>query len=77
MSRFLLVSLALFCASVNLVSSLIEILDNQPIVNIENGELAGIYAKSRDGRTFASFKGIPYANPPDRFKVNSKLYYIL
>ncbi|XP_043271072.1 venom carboxylesterase-6-like [Venturia canescens] len=35
-----------------------------PIVQIKNGTLEGIVVKSRNGREIASFRGIPYAQPP-------------
>jgi len=68
MNQFLLVFVSLLTVSVDLVFS-IGYLENHPHVKIGNGELVGIYSKSRDGREFASFMGIPYANQPDRFEV--------
>lgn len=43
-----------------------------PIVEIKNGTLEGSIKKSKSGRNFYSFRGIPYALPPVgelRFKV--------
>lgn len=44
-----------------------------PVVQISKGAIRGQILKSRDGRDFYSFTGIPYAKPPIddlRFKVN-------
>lgn len=44
-----------------------------PVVQISKGALRGQILKSRNGRDFYSFTGIPYAKPPIddlRFKVN-------
>lgn len=44
-----------------------------PVVHVTKGALRGQILKSRDGRDFYSFTGIPYAKPPIndlRFKVN-------
>lgn len=49
---------------------------SNPIVNIKNGTLEGSLMKSRKGREFAAFRGIPYALPPLgelRFEVSRKL----
>ena len=35
-----------------------------PIVKIKNGTLEGTFMRSRKGREFAAFRGIPYALPP-------------
>lgn len=35
-----------------------------PVVKIKNGTLSGLIMKTRRGREFASFRGIPYAIPP-------------
>lgn len=43
-----------------------------PVIKITTGEVRGHILKSRDGRDFYSFSGIPYAKPPIgdlRFKV--------
>lgn len=40
-----------------------------PTINIPQGSLVGSYETSRAGRTFASFKGIPYARVGQRFTV--------
>ncbi|XP_051166329.1 venom carboxylesterase-6 [Leptopilina boulardi] len=37
---------------------------SNPIVNIKNGTLEGTIMKSRKGKEFAAFRGIPYALPP-------------
>lgn len=42
---------------------------DRPQVHILDGVLEGIYLKSRDGRLYSAFMGIPYANPPERFEV--------
>lgn len=42
-------------------------------INLLQGQLFGSTLKSRDGRDFMAFQGIPYAEPPIgdlRFKVN-------
>lgn len=36
----------------------------KPLANIKNGTLAGTVMKSRKGREFFGFRGIPYALPP-------------
>lgn len=44
-----------------------------PVVNTAKGAIGGRTLKSRDGRDYHSFIGIPYAKPPVdelRFKVN-------
>ncbi|KAG7212180.1 hypothetical protein KM043_012520 [Ampulex compressa] len=38
--------------------------DDVPKVRIKNGTLAGTTMRSRNGRNFAAFRGIPYALPP-------------
>ena len=46
------------------------------IVSTENGRVRGILGTSRDGRTYVSFLGIPYAIPPVgplRFEVSAEL----
>lgn len=45
-----------------------------PVVEITKGKIKGQILKSRNGRDFFSFTGIPYAKPPLndlRFKVNA------
>lgn len=37
---------------------------HSPTVKIQNGTLAGLVMKTRHGREFAGFRGIPYALPP-------------
>ncbi|XP_012252139.2 venom carboxylesterase-6-like [Athalia rosae] len=34
------------------------------VVNVKNGTLEGIFLKTRKGREYAAFRGIPYALPP-------------
>ena len=41
-------------------------LEKTGIVNTESGKLQGLLQLSRDGKQFASFYGIPYAEPPIR-----------
>jgi acetylcholinesterase len=44
-----------------------------PIVKIKNGKLQGLVSKSRDGREYFAYVGIPFAEPPVgslRFEVN-------
>lgn len=46
------------------------------VVEISQGKLRGSTLKSRDGRDFEAFQGIPYAEPPInelRFMVNRNL----
>lgn len=38
--------------------------EKSPIVQTKNGTLEGTFMLSRKGRQFASFRGIPYAQPP-------------
>lgn len=48
------------------------------ILHLKQGKIIGRYLKSREGRVFKSFQGIPYAKPPVgdlRFKVNF-IYYL-
>lgn len=48
-------------------------LGSDDIVTISQGKLKGSTLKSRNGRKFKAFQGIPYAKPPIndlRFKVN-------
>ncbi|XP_043595454.1 venom carboxylesterase-6-like [Bombus pyrosoma] len=37
---------------------------NAPLVKIKNGTLSGLFMRTRKGREFAGFRGIPYALPP-------------
>jgi hypothetical protein len=44
-----------------------------PVVTISQGDMRGIKMRSRSGRSFYAFLGIPYATPPVgalRFKVS-------
>lgn len=46
----------------------------RPVVKIVEGQLRGIIEKSIYGKSYAAFKGIPYAKPPIgelRFQVNA------
>lgn len=46
------------------------------VVEISQGKLKGSILKSRNGRNFGAFQGIPYAKPPInelRFMVNRNL----
>ena len=38
-------------------------------LTIANGKIKGTVAKSRDGRRYASFQGLRYAEKPERFQV--------
>lgn len=38
--------------------------DNPPVVKIPLGAVQGYWAKSVDGRQYAAFEGIPYAEKP-------------
>ena len=49
-----------------------------PIVQIEDGQIEGIIMQSRLGYDFAAFRGIPFAEPPLkelRFQVNFNLFF--
>ncbi|XP_071875787.1 carboxylic ester hydrolase [Bombus fervidus] len=37
---------------------------NAPVVKVKNGTLSGLFMRTRKGREFAGFRGIPYALPP-------------
>lgn len=39
-------------------------IEASPVVQIKNGTLEGTVMKSRNGREFWAFRGIPYAKPP-------------
>lgn len=46
-----------------------------PIVQVQQGQLRGIYDTNVNGKSFIAFKGVPYATAPVgelRFKVNYK-----
>jgi carboxylesterase type B len=71
----MLAKLLLICATLTL-----EVVHSmeRPKVHIEQGELEGAVLTSRNGRTFAAFQGIPYAEPPVgnlRFKVRFKICF--
>lgn len=38
--------------------------DQQPLATIPLGRLEGHWMRSRNGRTFYAFSGVPYAKPP-------------
>lgn len=42
-------------------------------VNVEQGVVSGVKENASEGIQFYSFKGIPYAKPPERFKDAEKL----
>lgn len=53
---------------------------SDPIVQIKNGTIQGSFMKSRKGREFSAFRGIPYALPPLgelRFEVSIKTKIII
>lgn len=50
----------------------------EPVVEINDGAVRGQILKSRDGRDYYSFTGIPYAKPPVdqlRFKVKNIIIF--
>lgn len=50
------------------------------VLQIYPGQIKGSILKSRDGREFHGFQGIPYAEPPVgnlRFKVGAIILYII
>lgn len=49
--------------------------DNDLRVNISQGILEGTEEVSRDGRSFVSFKGIPFGKIKQRFNVSSHFDY--
>jgi hypothetical protein len=40
-----------------------------PFVEIPTGKIQGTILKSRDGRKYSAFMGVPYAKKPERFEV--------
>ena len=42
---------------------------DEVVCNTPQGKLLGSVLKSRGGRNFYSFRGIPFAEKPDRFQV--------
>ena len=53
---------------------------SDPRVQIKNGTLEGSFMKSRKGREFAAYIGIPYALPPLgdlRFEVSIKIKILI
>ena len=60
------VLLFLGCLIVSLALGQIEVV---PQVQTEEGSLRGTLLKSRDGRDFYAFRGIPYVETPKRFEV--------
>nr|QIK02095.1 juvenile hormone esterase [Holotrichia parallela] len=53
-----------FMAQTFLVSSIQNCDDNSPVTKTKYGEARGTIMKSRKGKLFAAFKGLPYAEPP-------------
>src|ERR1051325_12114764 len=49
---------------------------SNPKVKITQGELKGVYMRSRGGREYSAFMGIPYAKKPERFEVLHENYEI-
>lgn len=47
-----------------LASFICEQLNAQPLIQISQGKLKGTFLKSRSGRKYSAFLGIPYAQPP-------------
>lgn len=55
------------------------VLGTRDVLQIYQGQIKGSVLKSRDGREFHGFQGIPYAKPPVgdlRFKVSLDILYI-
>ncbi|XP_021957941.1 esterase 6 [Folsomia candida] len=42
---------------------------DSPLVKIAQGEVEGVHLKSRDGKTYSAFMGIPYANKQEKFEL--------
>ncbi|XP_076643336.1 carboxylic ester hydrolase-like [Halictus rubicundus] len=59
--RILLLSVLVSCAW---FSNFVAPESHAPMVKIKNGTLSGLVMKTRHGREFAGFRGIPYALPP-------------
>lgn len=62
----------LFTLNIFLLLLNISLAKSEPKVTIKQGSLIGKYRTSRLNRTFSSFEGIPFAQPPLgelRFKV--------
>jgi hypothetical protein len=59
-----------------LVSNGVKSEDESPHVTLEQGELKGTFMKSRDGRTFSAFMGIPYADKPEKFEVMHLKFFL-
>jgi carboxylesterase type B len=72
----MLAKLFLICATLTTLTAVYS--TERRKVCIEQGELEGTTLTSRNGRTFAAFQGIPYAEPPVgnlRFKVRFKICF--
>lgn len=54
----------LFLLSLVCLLTITQANEDPPLVKIEEGKLLGKYMKSKSGREFAAFQGIPYAKPP-------------
>nr|QTY40900.1 venom polypeptide precursor [Doratifera vulnerans] len=55
----------------SLVLNCVSLQNANPIVQINDGKLEGVWDTTSENRRFAAFKGVPYANPPNgeyRFK---------
>lgn len=47
---------------------------DSPLVKIAQGEVEGVHLKSRDGKTYSAFMGIPYANKQEKFEVTKYIF---
>lgn len=45
--------------------------DNEPVITVKEGKIKGMKTKMKDGFTFYSFLGVPYASKPERFQVRN------
>jgi hypothetical protein len=76
-SKLSITSLCLLVAAVAFVYKVSFVEALSPIVDIYTGRLSGIASRSRNGKEYYEFLGIPYAQPPVgvlRFKVNYSLH---
>lgn len=46
------------------VSMLIVVLNAESMIEISQGKLVGTTLRSRNGRIFSAYLGLPYAQPP-------------